>query len=328
MMVASSSYGVTVETVVVGHLGNPKDTVAELSGSVSYPYRIGKTEITNAQYVGFLNAVAATDTHGLYTEAGIWQQYHGFLRSGSQGAYTYTVRPDAIGQGINGANYTYGDKPVVTIDWYDAARFCNWLHNGQPTGPQNATTTEDGAYTFGGTQIVSGRRAGAAWFIPNDGEWYKAAYYNGDLAAYFRYPTQSDVIPNNNLPTSDTGNSANYDAGTGPSTGSYLYGLTSIGAYSLSKSFYGTFDQGGNVMEWVEDVVPGSNDRRYLRGGSFTEPAYKMSVWPENDYAHNEFFSFGFRVAGAVVPEPGTILLGLMAGPLAFPARPRRGRHR
>jgi formylglycine-generating enzyme required for sulfatase activity len=302
------AFGLAIETVLVGNLGNPNDTIAEETGSVDYLYRIGKTEITNAQYVEFLNAVALGDPHGLYTEAPLWDEYHGFVRLGEPGSYTYAVKPDAIGEGISGTNYTYGDKPVVTIDWYDAARFCNWLHNGQPTGPQDAATTEDGAYTFSDTRVVSARRPQAKWFIPNDAEWYKAAYYDGAQGAYYRYPTHSNEVPNNNLPSADTGNSANYNAGTGPSTGSQLYGLTSVGSYTLSRSYYGTFDQGGNVMEWIEQVVPGSSDRRFLRGGSFTEPAYKMSVFPENDFAHNEFFSYGFRVAAAV-PEPSSAML-------------------
>ncbi len=35
-------------------------------GAVAAPYRISKFEITTAQYAEFLNAVAATDSNGLY----------------------------------------------------------------------------------------------------------------------------------------------------------------------------------------------------------------------------------------------------------------------
>lgn len=35
-------------------------------GSVAYVYRIGRFEVTNAEYAELLNAVAATDTHDLY----------------------------------------------------------------------------------------------------------------------------------------------------------------------------------------------------------------------------------------------------------------------
>jgi hypothetical protein len=37
---------------------------------------------------------------------------------------------------------------VNHVSWYDAVRFANWLHNGQPTGAQDNTTTEGGAYTL------------------------------------------------------------------------------------------------------------------------------------------------------------------------------------
>jgi len=40
--------------------------VPHMIGSVNYDYYIGKYEVTNNQYIQFLNAVAATDTHGLY----------------------------------------------------------------------------------------------------------------------------------------------------------------------------------------------------------------------------------------------------------------------
>ena len=65
----------TISTVPVGNAGN----TGELSGAgaggagpdaivgdVAYKYRIGTTEVTNAQYVDFLNAKAISDPLGLY----------------------------------------------------------------------------------------------------------------------------------------------------------------------------------------------------------------------------------------------------------------------
>ena len=40
--------------------------------------------------------------------------------------------------------------PISYVTWGDAARFCNWLQNGQPTGSEGTGTTETGAYTLNG----------------------------------------------------------------------------------------------------------------------------------------------------------------------------------
>jgi formylglycine-generating enzyme required for sulfatase activity len=58
-------------------------------------------------------------------------------------------------------------------------------------------------------------------------------------------------------PGSDTGNSANCNFAVGAST--------NVGAYALSDSPYGTYDQGGNVSEWNETIHFTTN--RGSRGG-------------------------------------------------------------
>ena len=51
----------------------------------------------------------------------------------------------------------WADRPVNYVSFWDAARFANWLHNGQPTGAQGAGTTEDGAYINVGNQTTFAR---------------------------------------------------------------------------------------------------------------------------------------------------------------------------
>jgi Sulfatase-modifying factor enzyme 1 len=128
---------ITIQTVTIGDLGNPNDsTTGGLYGGVSSTYAIGTYEVTLLQYTAFLNAVGATDTNALYNPSmGTDLNIAGISRSGASGSFAYSVIGD-------------GNRPVTYVSWFDAARFTNWLHNGQPTGLQTASTTENGAYAL------------------------------------------------------------------------------------------------------------------------------------------------------------------------------------
>ena len=52
---------------------------------MSYPYSIGKYEVTNAQYAQFLNAVAVTDPNALYHTSMGSNVRGGITRSGGVG---------------------------------------------------------------------------------------------------------------------------------------------------------------------------------------------------------------------------------------------------
>jgi len=168
--------------------------------------------------------------------------------------------------GPGGSDYTYSDKPVIYVDFFDAMRFVTWLENGQPTGAQDASTTEDGVYAIS-DGLSETRAASATFFIPSEDEWYKAAYHKNDgvTSTYWDYPTSTDSVPNNNLPSADRGNSANFFDGA-YTTGNQFFPMTDVGAYTFSESPYGTFDQGGNINELNEGVVFSA---RVIRSGSW-----------------------------------------------------------
>ncbi len=253
-----------IETVGVGNVGNPPDTTG--FGAVSYAYDIGKYEVTAGQYAEFLNAVAATDTYQLY-DTRMWSSGFGckIERIGDSGGYTYSVASDRA------------DRPVNLVSWGDAARFANWLHNGQPSGPQDPSTTEDGSYFVNGAMTNAElaaivRKPDATWVIPTVDEWYKAAYHENDgvTGNYFEFPTRDDATPSNDLVDPDPGNNATFND-NGWTIGSPYY-RTEAGEHENSESPYGTFDQGGNIYEWNETLVhPGQTDDRGLWGGSFND---------------------------------------------------------
>ena len=97
--------------------------------------------------------------------------------------------------------------------------------------------------------------------------------------------------------------------------------LTNVGAYARSDSPYGTYDQGGNVLEWNEQIVSGLG--RGVRGGSWGVGAsYLAASTPGFGGPSSENGLIGFRVASPI-PEPGTGLL-VMTGLAAFSVRRRR----
>jgi formylglycine-generating enzyme len=302
---------VTIDLVPVGNIGNAADPSTNF-GSVGYAFSIGKYDVTAGQYAEFLTAVAsASDPYGLYCTDMATTTY-GSTITKSGGVYT-------------AASPT---QPVVDVSWGDAARFCNWLHNGQPMGiltgnpVQDAGLTEDGAYGMNGAtndaalMAVGSHKADAKYWIPTNNEWYKAAYYDPNKpggAGYWFYPTKSNASnpPSNVLDPAGKNNANFFDL---DGTGNHRHTLnpantTPVGAFADSPSPYGTFDQGGNVHQWTEDI---SSSKRVLRGGSFGAPLEFLAsstrficnpTWEAN--------GIGFRVAS--VPEPSTLALLLSA---------------
>ncbi len=286
-------------------------------GSVPYGYRIATYEVTNASYLQFLRVKAnsgdifSRDPLHLFNPS---MQYdpRGGIASAGDGWFTplsYVLKPNM------------GNKPVNFVSWYDAIRFVNFLNNSA-AGP--FADTETGAYTLGvldaqGVPIAGAsimRNPGAVYFLPNENEWYKAAYYQpaaqgGDGDGYWLSPTRSNVTAAVLATADSVGNISNPGPNVMNEAGASWNGqtdnVTTVGsAGPLSASYYGTFDQGGNVSEWTESSAPAG---RVVRGGGFLgsnvinfRADQRNAISPDLEDA-----VLGFRIATILPVAPGDV---------------------
>ncbi len=252
------------ETVPVADPGNKSDATGY--GGVAHVYKIGKYEVTNAEYCEFLNAVAKSDTRDLY-DPRMADEYGGIDRGGNAGSFTYTVK-----SGMS-------KKPVGYVTWESCLRYINWLTNGP-----SSTETEKGTYDLkSGTiklpnhgELAKGETV--TWVMPTENEWYKAAYYDPKKsggAGYWQYPGKGYTAP-----------AANINSNTPNDGGSHTAALTA----------YGTYDQGGNQWEYNESRF---DDKVGLRGGSWyiNDNEGYMDAFTRYDVYSAKWPHYGFRVA-------------------------------
>lgn len=305
--VRAETQPVEIELVPVGDPGNPAD--ANGFGSVDYEYRIGRYEITIEQYCAFLNQVAKSDPHGLYSERMLTEAIVAAItRLGTNGNYTYQVLDEAPAGHLNAGAKLKPHRPIVCVSWASAARFCNWLHNGQGNG-----STETGAYALNGVRDRRvPREKDARFFLPTEDEWYKAAYYDaaraGSGSPYWKFGTRSDDSPTVwkslkaarwNAESLELANIANWGwPGGGGDT------LAPVDLFPNATSGYGCHCMSGNVSEWVEPKGDVAASKSVVRGGFWWEGASP----PNSEYRVQKAIQTanrdsGFRVAAKRVSD-------------------------
>jgi autotransporter-associated beta strand protein len=330
---------VTFDWATVGNPSNAADTAVMYKpqgasyvdmttgyGSVDYTYQISKHDVTNAQYVAFLNAAdpSGSNTLTLYDTN---MSDHVVSGLGSQRATTGGI--DRNLAAASGSRYSVkaGQEqyPAVWVRWSSAARFVNWLANGLGSG-----STESGVYDMAlltsGFATPPSRAAGATIFLPSENEYYKAAYYDptkGGTGGYWQYGTRTDSIPVSEpapggAHSANIGSGLNLDAGgtaltmakTQAAYDKNLDYLTDVGAYTSATSAYGLFDVDGLVRNWTEGTrTVFGNQLPVARGGMWRYGEQYNGASYRNSYsgAGTAGYSFiGFRVAGLPSAPPGT----------------------
>lgn len=254
-------------------VGNPANKPASNGkGAVAYVYEISKCEITNAEYCDFLNSVAAQDDkYGLFSPLMEEHFLGGISKTRVGEHYVYTVKSG------------YGKFPVVGVTWMSAVRYCNWLHYNALTARGGKNLTEgDAVHGAYDTRTVPVRRnKGARYWLPNEDEWLKAAYFDGVKWNEKFFAKGSNCYKENGW--------------------AYPFPhLKTVGA-NVKPSHYGTYDQQGNAAEWIENAKSGDGKWKLALGGSVIRPrSFAAFGEVEGDLPEKSISTFGIRVCRTV----------------------------
>ncbi|KRP35938.1 MAG: hypothetical protein ABS34_09580, partial [Opitutaceae bacterium BACL24 MAG-120322-bin51] len=154
------------------------------------------------------------------------------------------------------------------------------------------------------------RNPKARYWLPSKDEWVKAGYYVGG-GAWNDYPFLSSDAQASAVDPKIKNGANFYENGWAVAAPH----LSDVGAYRQSRSYFGTYDQGGNVAEWVEDRVPGKSWFAAL-GGSVIRGKYSLRLgYREGDALDKPISTFGFRLARRKAADP------IWDEPLVLPAR-------
>jgi formylglycine-generating enzyme required for sulfatase activity len=268
----------------------------------AYDYRIGRYEITNTEFVHFLNnarrnavsgipGVPDARSHYMYFDIDSGDVYINDQQAGEEGveapsAALSTLLFDAdVGGAVSFVDDQYvvedgkESLPVVGVTWYGAVKLCNWLtwlqgmrspdervyHEGPSPADWYPLAAPSQIIALRGFRLPMDGRADAA--DPSN-EWYKAAAWSEAGQTNAAYGFGRDVL---------TGADANFrDSGDpsepGPTPVGFFNGVNDLAdgttPTSDTDNAYDLYDMSGNVAEWIHDE--GINpDERGIRGGHF-----------------------------------------------------------
>ncbi|MFM9995025.1 MAG: SUMF1/EgtB/PvdO family nonheme iron enzyme [Phycisphaerales bacterium] len=288
-------------------------------GRVDYEYRIGRYEVTTAQWMEFVNTYSVL--------GGSWTFFAEPQHWGAVPDPSYTGPGER--HMLNSSLPNAAMSPVYGISWRESAMFANWLHNDKASG---TWAIENGAYdtsTF--TTNANGtfndqltHNPGAKYWIPTFDEHVKAAHYDPNRygpgqGGYWEFSHRSDAPAIGGPPGVGQAN-----------TGFFLPNFghldIALGSYPDIQSPWGLLDTAGMAKEHTEFwwFPEGPYVERGARGstaGGGPEPWDRIYA---ADFGRpwTAYSSYGLRIAAAI-PAPGPVAV-LGAGLIVFGSRPRR----
>ena len=248
--------------------------------TITEPFLLAKFEVSNRQYGKFLEAIGCEgpDCEG----CGGGYDYTGTGSEDYDGCH-YPEGEEGLFWARNGdyfENPDFADHPVVWIDWFDAVAYSRWANT------ETSTDWEDFR----------------AYGLPTESQWEYSARWRGEGVTPGRYPWGGGE-GRFNSPVNINTELCNHADPRGRTD--------VVCSRPAGRSWFGLYNQGGNVYEWTADwyvtdaytstprTDPFSSAGavfRQLRGGGWYGPpfsirsSYRCSFLPQNGDA-----DVGFR---------------------------------
>ena len=318
VLYAQSSQNYDFQWRTIGAPNNPAYTGPDSHGmvtgrgSVPYVYRMSQIEVTSTQWVEFANAIGAIGDPFRIGEDALGGFEGG--ATGPNNTYHYTLQTGFPG---------IGQYPVSGTPWLNAARYCNWLHNGKQT---SLAALETGAYdlqTYNSNPTPANsalihREPNALFWLPTLDEWLKSGHFdpNGNgpgQSRWWQYSTTSDTAPISGLSPLLGGlgqtNAAFYASNPNAPYRTFLAGM-----YPGTQSPWGVLDMSGGVSEWLEGQgIFFVGDRQYDGSSLYaTDTLIDRVDAIGQRYFTTSYSDVGVRIASAI-PSPQTFCGCVMA---------------
>jgi formylglycine-generating enzyme required for sulfatase activity len=240
------------------------------------------------------------------TEA-LWQQvYNWATNHGYSFDYPGSVPGSAYSSYSKGPNY-----PVVIVDWYDCAKWCNARSEMAGKTPAYYTSAaQTVVYRSGDIDITNGCvNWNAGYRLATEAEWEKAA--RGGLSGQ-RFPWGNTINESQaNYYAYPSGYAYDVNTYSGYNTNFATGNLYASPVNTFAPNGYGLYDMAGNVWQWCWDWYgaygsgsqndprgSASGSVRVFRGGSWGDYAFycraalRFSGYP----AYNGYYiGIGFR---------------------------------
>ena len=196
------------------------------------------------------------------------------------------------------------DGPSITVDWYEAAAYCNWLSKKERLSENEWCYGRNAEGVFGeGMKIRADALNRTGYRLPTEAEWEYACRAGAVTARY--YGNSTELLPKYAWYQSNSDDRSWPTASLLPNDLGLFDTLGNVYEWSQDRNAAHRFVERGAFRDLIIDEVVTDQQQRMYRGGAFVALASEARPAGRGaDFPTFVSFMFGFRVARTVRESP------------------------